>query len=90
MRLIIMKKGESESTGFISYEYALKILTPREIEVLDLIEKGYLNKEIAEEMNISIRTVHAHRRNICYKLELKGTGALPKWLWITRNSDSDK
>lgn len=84
-----MKKRENEATSYISYEFALKILTPREIEILDLIERGYLNKEIAGEMNISIRTVHAHRRNICYKLDLNGTGALSKWLWKTRNSDSN-
>ncbi len=82
-----MKKRDSESNNYKSYEYALKILTPREIEVLDFIERGYLNKEIAKELNISIRTVHSHRRNICYKLDLSGTGALPKWLWSTNNND---
>lgn len=43
-------------------------LTPREIEVLTLIAKGYSNKEIANSLCIAIRTVKAHVSNILSKL----------------------
>lgn len=55
-------------------EYAgdpFKILTKREIEVLPLAAKGYGNKEIAEKLFISIKTVEAHKSRIMRKLNLK-------------------
>jgi two-component system, NarL family, response regulator NreC len=39
-------------------------LTPREIEVLNLIALGYMNPEIAERLVLSVRTVETHRANI--------------------------
>ena len=46
-------------------------LTPRENDILELIQKGYTNSLIAEELDISIPTVKTHVRNILGKLELK-------------------
>ncbi len=43
-------------------------LTPRETEVLKLIVEGYTNRQIGQELNISIRTVEGHRANIADKL----------------------
>lgn len=51
-------------------------LSPREIEVLKLIAKGYINKEIAEELNISFNTVLTHRKNITSKLGIKTVSGL--------------
>jgi len=45
-------------------------LTPRETEVLRLIVQGYTNRQIGEELNISIRTVEGHRANLSEKLGL--------------------
>ena len=45
-----------------------KILTDREIEVMSLIVQGYINKEIAEKLNIALATVITHRKNIMEKL----------------------
>jgi two-component system, NarL family, response regulator NreC len=45
-------------------------LTPREEEVLKLIVQGYTNRQIAEELSISIRTVEGHRSNLSEKLGL--------------------
>jgi two-component system response regulator NreC len=45
-------------------------LTPRETEVLRLIVEGYTNRQIGQELNISIRTVEGHRANISDKLGL--------------------
>jgi two-component system response regulator NreC len=50
---------------------ALEPLTPREIEVLKLIVLGYTNRQVGEELNISIRTVEGHRANLSDKLGVK-------------------
>lgn len=54
-------------------------LTPREREVLQLIAEGYTNKEIAEILKISIKTVKAHRSNLMGKLDLHSQGDLIKY-----------
>lgn len=51
-------------------------LSQREIEVLTLIVRGYINKEIADRLNLSLSTVITHRRNITEKLNRKSVGAL--------------
>ena len=53
-----------------------KILTDREIEVMSLIVQGYINKEIAEKLNIGLATVITHRKNIMDKLGLRSVSAL--------------
>lgn len=50
-----------------------KLLTDREREILSLIAKEYNNKQIAETLFISERTVETHRKNIFRKT---GTGSL--------------
>jgi two-component system response regulator NreC len=45
-------------------------LTSREIEVLQLLAKGYTNRQIAEQLSLSPRTVEGHRANISAKLGL--------------------
>jgi len=50
-------------------EARLGKLTPRELEVLDSLVCGLRNKEIAELLNISPRTVESHRAHIMQKLE---------------------
>jgi two-component system, LuxR family, response regulator DctR len=49
----------------------LENLTIREREVLDLILLGKMNKVIADELGISMRTVEVHRANIFLKMEVK-------------------
>ncbi len=46
-------------------------LTTREIDVLKLVAKGYLNKQIADMLGISLHTVISHRKNITSKLGIK-------------------
>lgn len=53
-----------------------KILSNREIEVMALIVQGYINKEIADRLNIGLSTVITHRKNIMDKLGLKSVSAL--------------
>ena len=54
-------------------------LTPREREVLQLIAEGYKNKEIADILKISVKTVRAHRTNIMQKLDLHSQGELIRY-----------
>lgn len=53
-----------------------KILSDRELEVLALIVQGYINKEIADKLNIGLTTVITHRKNIMDKLGMKSVSAL--------------
>ena len=53
-----------------------KILSDREIEVMSLIVQGYINKEIADKLNIGLSTVITHRKNIMDKLGLRSVSAL--------------
>ncbi|MCM1293021.1 MAG: LuxR C-terminal-related transcriptional regulator [Bacteroides sp.] len=51
-------------------------LTPREKEIVVRVIKGLSNKEIANEMNVSVHTVTTHRRNIASKLQIHSASAL--------------
>lgn len=53
-----------------------KILSDREIQVMSLIVQGYINKEIADRLNIGLATVITHRKNIMEKLGIKSVSAL--------------
>lgn len=54
-------------------------LTPREIEVLQLIARGYLYKEIARRLEISVKTVEAHASSVLRKLQLSTRHELSRW-----------
>lgn len=58
------------------YEIAIHDLSSREIEVLTLLTKGLINKEIADKLNISLTTVITHRKNITEKLGIKSVSGL--------------
>ena len=51
-------------------------LSEREIDVLKLIVKGFSNKEVADNLNISIHTVISHRKNISQKTGIKSQSGL--------------
>jgi len=59
-----------------SHQAILRRLTTREQQVLDRIVAGRLNKQIANDLNISIKTVEAHRANIMEKLEVNTAAEL--------------
>jgi two-component system, LuxR family, response regulator DctR len=52
-------------------EKRLGSITPREREVMDWILQGKLNKQIADEMQIAIRTVEVHRANVFAKMGVR-------------------
>jgi DNA-binding NarL/FixJ family response regulator len=68
------QRSKSEASGSEN-------LSPREAEVLDLLAKGYLYKEIAETMKVTYATVHTHIRHIYEKLHVRSrTEAVAKHL----------
>jgi RNA polymerase sigma factor (sigma-70 family) len=54
----------------------LDLLTPREKEVLELVVAGKLNKTIADQLGISIKTVETHRAKVMEKMQAKSLADL--------------
>jgi DNA-binding CsgD family transcriptional regulator len=65
-------------------------LTLREKEVLTLVAMGFSNKEIADNLFISIHTVITHRKNITAKLGIKSISGLTVYAIINRLIDPDR
>jgi FixJ family two-component response regulator len=59
-------------------------LTPRELEVLDLMVAGKRNRQIAEELSISTKTLDIHRANIMRKMQTKTVADLVRWRLMER------
>ncbi|WP_088104897.1 response regulator [Halalkalibacter urbisdiaboli] len=69
--LVKMKQGEQIDT--------FEQLSDREKEILTFIAKGYANKEIAEQLFISVKTVETHKAKLMGKLKLKTRPELVKY-----------
>lgn len=67
-----------------------RILSDREAEVMALVVQGYINKEIAERLNIALTTVVTHRKNIMEKLGLRSVSALTIYAVMHGYVDVDK
>ena len=65
-------------------------LTAREIEVLVLITKGLINKEIADKLNIGLTTVITHRKNITEKLGIKSVSGLTIYAVMNGYVEADR
>jgi DNA-binding NarL/FixJ family response regulator len=57
-------------------EGPVSLLTPREREMLYLIGQGLSNREIAESLVLSVKTVEAHRANLSRKLNVRSRAGL--------------
>ena len=57
---------------------ASQALTSRESEVLQLIAEGFSNKQIAAELNISIKTIEKHRQSLMAKLDIHNIAGLTR------------
>lgn len=66
--------GEEQQGG------GLNSLSQREIQIIQFIKKGFSSKEIAENLDISVKTVEVHRYNILKKLNLKNSAALVNYI----------
>ena len=78
VRDILRLHGRGHAHGHPSYEQpaVMSALTPRECEVLAMIARGMLNKQIADRLGVALTTVISHRRNITEKLGIKSVPAL--------------
>ncbi len=63
----------------------LDTLTPREMDVLEQIIEGQLNKQIAHNLDISLRTVEVHRARVMDKMQAGSVADLTKKVMITRS-----
>lgn len=64
-------------------------LTTREKDVLKLVALGHSNKEIADQLFISIHTVISHRKNITEKLGIKSISGLTVYAILNKLIDTD-
>jgi DNA-binding NarL/FixJ family response regulator len=71
--------GGGGATGAPGTDPELDQLTPREREVLRHIARGYLYKEIAQRLGISVKTVEAHVSAVLRKLQLSTRHELSRW-----------
>ena len=90
------RRLKAELAKFFSGSIALPIpeedrdLSTREIEVLVLVSKGYINKEIADKLNISLTTVITHRKNITEKLGIKSVSGLTMYAVMNGYVEADR
>ena len=64
-------------------------ITPRELEVIKLLRRGYSSRQVASQMKISFNTVETHRKKILKKFKAKNTPemigkALEFFGWIVK------
>jgi DNA-binding NarL/FixJ family response regulator len=71
-----IEKAKSHSNEITNPQ---ELLSKREIEILKMFAEGFINKEIADRLFISIRTVESHKNHIMQKLNLKTQVELVKY-----------
>ncbi|EJM2434347.1 nitrate respiration regulation response regulator NreC [Staphylococcus pseudintermedius] len=75
---LVKESVHSSNDGEYSND-PFKVLSKRELEILPLIAKGYGNKDIAEKLFVSVKTVEAHKTRIMDKLNLKSKPELVEY-----------
>jgi len=58
---------------------AAATLTPRELEIVGLVSEGFSSKEVAGQLNLSVRTVEKHRANAMEKLDVHDVASLVRY-----------
>lgn len=59
---------------------SINALTERELQIIQLIKEGNSSREIAGQLNISLKTVEVHRHNVLKKLKLKNSASLVNYM----------
>jgi two-component system response regulator FixJ len=62
----------------------IALLTPREVQVLDLMVEGKPNRQIAQELGISPKTLDIHRANVMHKMQARTTADLVRLRYLDR------
>ena len=71
-------RSVKEATGPLLPKKRPESLTGREQEILELIWSGLKNREIGQQLTISVKTVEAHRANMMKKVRVSNTAQLLK------------
>jgi RNA polymerase sigma factor (sigma-70 family) len=82
-RQAALRNGDRQIAEF---ERLLASLTPREAEVMDLVVDGLHNREIAESLGISARTVEVHKARVMAKLRVENVPELVRFSLIGRGA----
>jgi DNA-binding NarL/FixJ family response regulator len=76
---VISSKRASDRFIINAYPHELPRLTAREREIVQLLAEGKSNKEVANALNISIKTAETHSTNIMNKLDLRSITELVRY-----------
>lgn len=81
MEMLLNKMGDQPAQG---QESPVQSLTDRELEIFQLIGKGFASGQMADQLNLSVKTIGAHRERIKQKLGLKTSGEMVRYavLWL--------
>lgn len=80
-------KRRGEQGERVEIEKRMEDLTPRETEVLDLLVSGKPNKTIAEDLNISRKTLDIHRGKVLQKMKAETVADLVRMVYKVRNKN---
>lgn len=75
-----LKKSEKQYEEILSRAVRPRELSKREREVVTLVAEGYKNREVAEKLGISVKTVETHRANIMNKLAFRNVAQLIRYV----------
>nr|HMQ56319.1 response regulator transcription factor [Anaerolineae bacterium] len=78
-RALLGGMSAPKRNGGVTVDPPAEALTPRELDVLKLIARGCTNRQMAEILSISVRTVEGHRANLMGKLNLHGRVELVRY-----------
>jgi DNA-binding NarL/FixJ family response regulator len=83
MELYILPISNSQANGlpltYLRRKMERRSLTKRETEVVRLVSQGHKNREVAEKLGISVKTVETHRSNVMNKLALRNVVELIRY-----------
>jgi DNA-binding NarL/FixJ family response regulator len=79
MELKIARKVLDEVTSIPLDVPSIDLFTPREVEILTLVAKGFSNKEIGRHLNIALSTVKFHVSSILSKLHINDRTRAALW-----------
>ena len=64
----------------------MRSLTPRELQVLELVVEGRINKQIASELGVGVKAIEAHRSRIMDKMQAESVQELVRMMTLLRQS----
>jgi FixJ family two-component response regulator len=82
------QKDQKVQREWEKFTKKVRCLTPREHEIMELVVKGKLNKVIAFDLNISIKTVEIHRAQVMKKLRVKNQAELIQMSFFSSQRDT--